>query len=633
MGDRQETLVDASRQLVLETHRFILNPGFNLTGTMQTYLTRFTRQVALLTLGTTLVFWACSGRGQTLGQALNAPTLAWTTSGTGGALGWSIESVSFLTHDGTNAARSFVGSSLQISTIQTTVIGPGKITFWWNDNSSSSTLSFTINGVLATNTYQWGIWRKETLFLGAGSQTLRWNNSGSTGGGTVYLDEVTYQPGNFAPEIVAQPLSQSQVVGLDAMFSVAAQGTAPLSYQWQFNGNDVLGATNQTLIISNIQSQVLGDYRVTITNGSGAITSSVATMSFGRVAAWGKIVDTGWATATNGLTNVVGIAAGAVHDLAISDDGSVLGWGLNPVGEISIPTSLTNGINVAAGVNSSASINPDGSLMIWGATFGATSVTNKPAGLTNIVQVALGTTHALALDAAGAVIAWGGPGPSAITNVPANLSNVVAVAAGGSSSLALSADGKVVAWGYNFSGLTNVPASATNAVAISAGSTHHLALLADGTVIAWGDNSFGATNVPSGLTNVVAIAAGNRFSLALNAAGTVVAWGNNTSGQTNVPLKLTNVVAIAAGMSHALALVGDGPPIAKTLMLKPQYSSQRFQVAIPSQCGRVYRLEYKTSLSDPSWTPLPLVAGQGKNLTLEDATAPKSGRFYRVCRW
>ena len=58
-----------------------------------------------------------------------------------------------------------------------------------------------------------------------------------------------------------------------------------------------------------------------------------------------------------------------------------------------------------------------------------------------------------------------------------------------------------------------------------------------------------------------------------------------------------------------------------------------FSLAVPSQSGRVFRLEYKNSLADPDWTALPLVAGTGTNLVLTDASEMNAQRFYRVRRW
>lgn len=607
-----------------------MKQGFNFTGFMQTQLTAIFP--FRLTLGLMLMLSAFSGQGQTLGQALNAPELTWTTSGTGG-VGWSVENTAFFTHDGVSAARSFAGP-FQNFTLQTTVTGPGKITFWWNDNLSSSTLSFTVNGVLVTNTYQWGFWRKETFFLGAGSQTLRWINTGTNVGSpaqTVYLDEVNYEPGTFAPEIMVQPLAQSQVEGLDAMFSAVAQGTAPLSYQWQFDGVAIAYATNSSLIVSNIQSVNLGNYRLIVTNVVGAVTSSVAVLEFGSVAAWGQINPVGWATATNGLTDVIGIAAGVAHNLALNEDGSVLGWGNDFIDELQIPADLTNVVSVAANSGNSMALLPNEKVVSWGAAgFGITGITNVPPDLTNVVAISLGQAHALALKADGTVVSWG-ISSSGQTNVPSGLSNVVAIAAGRSHSLALKADGTIVAWGYSSFGVTSVPASLTNAVAIAGGDRFSVALKSDGTLQTWGMT--GNSSFPGQHSNV-AIAAGYGHVVALRADGIVKAWGGNNYGQTNVPPNLTNVVAISAGGDHALALVGDGPPVTSALMSQSKYTPTGFKVTVPSQSGRVYRLEYKNSPADAEWTPLPLVAGTGKDLVLTDAMATAdSQRFYRVRRW
>ena len=62
-------------------------------------------------------------------------------------------------------------------------------------------------------------------------------------------------------------------------------------------------------------------------------------------------------------------------------------------------------------------------------------------------------------------------------------------------------------------------------------------------------------------------------------------------------------------------------------------SADGFRVSLPTQSGRVYRLEYKHSLADADWTALPLVAGTGHERTLTDPTATGAQRFYRVRRW
>ena len=46
------------------------------------------------------------------------------------------------------------------------------------------------------------------------------------------------------PAILVSPTDQTVVAGDTAGFSVAATGTSPLIYQWNFNGTNIDGATN-----------------------------------------------------------------------------------------------------------------------------------------------------------------------------------------------------------------------------------------------------------------------------------------------------------------------------------------------------------------------------------------------------
>ena len=57
-----------------------------------------------------------------------------------------------------------------------------------------------------------------------------------------------------------------------------------------------------------------------------------------------------------------------------------------------------------------------------------------------------------------------------------------------------------------------------------------------------------------------------------------------------------------------------------------------FALSFGSVMGLTYSLEYKNSLSDPSWTPLPPpLPGTGGPLTLQDTNAALlPSRFYRV---
>jgi uncharacterized protein YdaL len=92
----------------------------------------------------------------------------------------------------------------------------------------------------------------------------------------------TYVPvSSDPPAIVTQPKNTAVVLGGTATFTVSATGTAPLAYQWLFNNARLAGAINPNLVISNVQSSNVGNYRVVITNAYGAVTSSIATLTLG----------------------------------------------------------------------------------------------------------------------------------------------------------------------------------------------------------------------------------------------------------------------------------------------------------------------------------------------------------------
>jgi len=83
----------------------------------------------------------------------------------------------------------------------------------------------------------------------------------------------------LAPNIITQPANQTVVMGGTANFNVTATGAPPLSYQWSFNGTNIVGATNMTLTLTNVQLSQAGNYAVLVTNVFGLVLSSNATLA------------------------------------------------------------------------------------------------------------------------------------------------------------------------------------------------------------------------------------------------------------------------------------------------------------------------------------------------------------------
>ncbi len=80
------------------------------------------------------------------------------------------------------------------------------------------------------------------------------------------------------PSITNQPVTLVVSPGTNATFTVGASGDAPLSYQWQFDGTNVSGATNTSLALTNITLKNVGSYVVVVTNAIEKVTSGTAVL-------------------------------------------------------------------------------------------------------------------------------------------------------------------------------------------------------------------------------------------------------------------------------------------------------------------------------------------------------------------
>lgn len=509
------------------------------------------------------------------------------------------------------------------------------------------TLQWRRNGTnIVGQNYEYSLWDQRVTYLmldniqvvDSGSYDVVASNLF----GVVTSSSATLVVSNLAPVITEPPTNQTVPRWGSAVFSVTVNGSYPLGFQWQFNGADIPNATDQNLSLDYVNFSNVGSYAVIVSNAYGSNTSSSATLTVlpQSVVVWGDN-SYGQRDVPSGLSNLVAIAAGAYHGLALKNDGTVATWGAKSLygypgsNVTNVPVDLSNVVAIAAGMSHSLALRGDGTVVAWGDNY--SGQINVPNGLTDVVAIAAGENHSLALKNDGTVFGWG---YTNYATAPTGLSNVVAIAAGSSQSLALTRSGTVVAWGYELQNQQTVLPTLTNVVAIAAGYSHSLALRNDGTVIAWGSSYYGYSGPvtpPDSLSNVVAIAAGGGYSgdhsVALKDDGTVVAWGWNSQGQTNVPAGVLNGIAVSAGGFFSMALIAGEPPILHASLMNPQWNGYRFSISLPTQCGHVYGMEYKDSLSNSNWLPLRLVAGNGQLQTFIDKTASDNQRFYRVRKW
>lgn len=156
-----------------------------------------------------------------------------------------------------------VGSSV---TFTVAASGTTPLSYQWRFNGSNisgaTSASYTITNVRTSN---------------AGSYSAVVTNS--VGSATSNAATLTVNTAATAPSITTQPASQTVATGGTATFSVVASGTAPLSYQWRFNGTNISGATSSSYTLTNAQTSNAGSYSVVVTNSAGTATSNGATLT------------------------------------------------------------------------------------------------------------------------------------------------------------------------------------------------------------------------------------------------------------------------------------------------------------------------------------------------------------------
>lgn len=81
------------------------------------------------------------------------------------------------------------------------------------------------------------------------------------------------------PFVTQQPADQFAYLGTTASFSLEADGTEPLAYQWRRGSDPIPGATNATLILPNLQAADAGEYVAVVSNPAGSITSAVVRLT------------------------------------------------------------------------------------------------------------------------------------------------------------------------------------------------------------------------------------------------------------------------------------------------------------------------------------------------------------------
>jgi len=327
-------------------------------------------------------------------------------------------------------------------------------------------------------------------------------------------------------------------VGTGVISSVVlrADGTV-----WTAGDNSVgeLGSGNFTSATTPVQALGLtgciavssGYYHVLSLKGDGSVWSW-GYNNYGQLGSGNGGINYSIPAQVTGLSGIVAVAGGGFHSLALKNDGSVWSWGYNVVGQLgdwtttdrAMPVQVqglpTNIVAIAAGAYHSLALDGGGNLYGWGYNnegelgLGNNFSMLNPQYITNgVASIGAGQFHSLYVRTNGTVWATGANNLGQLGNNTTNttltpvqvsgLTNIARVAAGYNFSSALASNGVVWSWGDNSSknlGVTNtysfsaVPVQVTLVTGIAglaSQGSHSVVVLTNGTVRAWGDNASG----------------------------------------------------------------------------------------------------------------------------------------------
>jgi alpha-tubulin suppressor-like RCC1 family protein len=262
-----------------------------------------------------------------------------------------------------------------------------------------------------------------------------------------------------------------------------------------------------------------------------------------------------------GMHEVIAVAAGALHSVALKADGTVWAWGRNADGQLGDGTASDRLLPV------------------------------RVVGLPSVTAVSARGYSSFALTSSGDVWAWGnndqgqlGDGSTIDRTVPVSvqgLSGVAKLVTSGASTFALTTGGAVWAWGSNSAWQLGdgsqddrhlpVPCvQAPDVVDIGSAGSATLILRRDGTVWGWGVNQDGVLgSTPSsvvlqavqvqGISGVTAITTAFAHCLALRADGTVWSWGWNAHGQLGDGTRVSRSTPIRiAGLDKVVSVYATG---------------------------------------------------------------------------
>jgi len=141
---------------------------------------------------------------------------------------------------------------------------------WYSNAGATQTDTRGPDGALGYRVLRGGIWNSGAVYACCALRDNNFNPSSTYN----FIGFRCVLPQSGLPVITVQPLDRRVSQGGSVTFSVIATGAAPLNYQWQKNGTDIVLATGASLTLTNVRSG--GYYSVVVSNGVGSVTSRSA---------------------------------------------------------------------------------------------------------------------------------------------------------------------------------------------------------------------------------------------------------------------------------------------------------------------------------------------------------------------
>ncbi len=354
---------------------------------------------------------------------------------------------------------------------------------------------------------------------------------------------------------------------------------------------------------------------------------------------WNELVvfDTKGNRLPGGLTNVASVSVFESRAAFLMTDGTAFARSTveSLPGTYLLP-GISNVVAVAAGGNHCLALRADGTVVPFAVDSYSgwwAGQTNIPAGLSNVVAIAAGYYHSLALKEDGSLVAWGGAKPWS-TNTPPQATNIVAIAANQECNYVLRSDGTICQWGNPDYGFVDGVTDCMNAVSISVGSVHALALLRDGTPQVTVQPSNQRTKLGARTTFVTKV---------VGKEGTSYQWqfnGNALPGATLSTLKIPNVsldnegeyslvasnsLGVTATRKAQLRVEGVRPATLRAIGLE----SGNFAFTATTQPGFTSFAQWSSDLR--SWSSFLTNTASTTSWRIVDPSANnRQQRFYRV---